>query len=71
MATKLDKTLKRELENKGVLYTVAISPDGIKVTRKVARKGHEVSWDSVISGAAELYRDLKISIDALKPDVSH
>jgi hypothetical protein len=67
MATKLDKTIKRELEHKGVLYTVAISPDGIRVTRKGARKGHEVSWDSVISGDAELYRDLKISIDALKP----
>ena len=70
MATKLDKTIKRELEHKGQVYTVTISPDGIKVTRKGARKGHELSWDSIVSGDAELYRDMKISIDALKPDPS-
>ncbi|HEV8123895.1 MAG TPA: hypothetical protein VGP80_06630 [Gemmatimonadales bacterium] len=70
MATRLDKTIKRELEHKGVLYTVAIGPDGLKVTRKGARKGHEVSWDTIISGDAELYRDMRISIDALKPDVT-
>ena len=70
MATKLDKTIKRELEHQGTLYTVAIGPSGIKVTRKGARKGHEVSWDTIISGDAELYRDLKISIDALKPDAA-
>ena len=68
MATKLDKTIKRELEHKGELYTVAISPEGIKVTRKGARKGQELSWDSIISGDAALYRDMKISIDALKQD---
>lgn len=70
MATKLDKAIKRELEHKGQRYTVVISPEGIKVTRKSARKGHEISWDSIISGDAELYRDMKISIDALKSDAS-
>ena len=39
MATKLDKTIKRELELDGKLYTVAISPEGVKVTPKGARKG--------------------------------
>ena len=28
MATKLDKTIKRELDLDGKLYTVAISPEG-------------------------------------------
>lgn len=70
MATKLDKTIKRELAHKGEVFTVAISPEGIKVTRKGARKGHELSWDSIISGDAELYRDMKISIDAMKPEPS-
>ncbi len=50
MATKLDKTIKRELELEGKLYTVAISPEGVKVTPKGARKGHEVSWSSLVGG---------------------
>ena len=29
MATKLDKTIKRELDLEGKLYTVAISPEGV------------------------------------------
>jgi hypothetical protein len=64
MATKLDKTIKRELELDGKLYTVAISPEGVKVTPKGARKGHEISWSSIVSGDAELRRDLNMSVDA-------
>jgi hypothetical protein len=64
MATKLDKTIKRELDLDGKLYTVAISPEGVKVTPKGARKGHEVSWSSLIGGETELRRDLNASIDA-------
>jgi len=64
MATKLDKTIKRELELDGKLYTVAISPEGVKVTPKGARKGQEISWSTIVSGAAELRRDLNASVDA-------
>jgi hypothetical protein len=67
MATKLDKTIKRELELDGKLYTVAISPEGIKVTPKGARKGQEISWTSIISGETELRRDLNASVDAYRP----
>jgi hypothetical protein len=63
MATKLDKTIKRELELDGKLYTVAISPEGIKVTPKGARKGQEISWSTIVSGEAELRRDLNASVD--------
>jgi hypothetical protein len=66
MATKLDKTIKRELELDGKLYTVAISPEGIKVTPKGARKGHEISWSSIVSGETELRRDLNMSVDAYR-----
>jgi hypothetical protein len=66
MATKLDKTIKRELDLDGKLYTVAISPEGVKVTPKGARKGHEVSWSSLIGGETELRRDLNSSIDAYR-----
>ena len=34
MATKLDKTIKREIEMDGQAYMVTISPDGVKLTQK-------------------------------------
>jgi hypothetical protein len=68
MTTRLDKTIKRELELKGKQYTVTITPQGVKITPKGARKGHEISWDTLASGDAELYRDMKISIDAMKEE---
>jgi hypothetical protein len=49
MATKLDKSIKRELEHKGQAYTITISPEGVKVVPKGRRNGIEVSWDSIIS----------------------
>jgi hypothetical protein len=64
MPTKLDKTIKRELELDGKLYTVSISPEGIKIAPKGARKGKEMSWADLVSGDAELRRDLNMSIDA-------
>jgi hypothetical protein len=66
MATKLDKTIKRELELDGKLYTVAISPEGVKVTPKGARKGQEITWSSIVSGETELRRDLNASVDAYR-----
>jgi len=70
MATKLDKTLKREIEVDGAAYIAAISPDGIKVTRKGYRKGNEISWRSIISGDATLNEQLNASVDATDPDTS-
>jgi hypothetical protein len=68
MATKLEKPIKRELEHAGALYTVTISPDGIRVVEKGKRKGRELSWDTIISGDAELAEALRISVDATRPD---
>jgi hypothetical protein len=70
MATRLDKTIKRELELDGRLYTVSVSPAGVKVVPKGGRKGYELSWASLISGEAELRRDLNLSLEmyhALEP----
>ena len=53
MATKLDKTIKRELEIEGQAYMIAISPEGLKITQKGHRKGQEVTWRSLLAGAAE------------------
>ena len=63
MATRLDKTIKRELELGGQLYTVSVSPEGIRIVPKGRRQGHEISWDALLSGEAELRRDLKMSVD--------
>ena len=64
MTAKLDKTIKREVELDGKLYTIAISPEGLKVTEKGRRNGPELSWRSIISGDATLNENLKISVDA-------
>lgn len=53
MATKLDKTIKREIELDGQPFMVAISPDGVKLTQKGFRKGREMSWKALWSGASE------------------
>ena len=66
MATRLEKTIKRELELDGRLYTVQIGPDGIKVTEKGKRKGQELSWRAIVSGDASLAQDLNVSVDATR-----
>jgi hypothetical protein len=53
MATKLDKTIKREIELDGQPFMVAISPEGVKLTQKGFRKGREMSWKALWSGASE------------------
>lgn len=62
MATRLDNTIKRELDVDGRPYTVSISPAGIRVVPKGGRKGREISWAALLSGEAELDRDLKLSL---------
>jgi hypothetical protein len=64
MTAKLDKTIKRELELDGKVYTIAIGPEGIKVTEKGRRNGPEVSWRSIVSGEQALTEGLKASVDA-------
>jgi hypothetical protein len=64
MPAKLDKTIKRELALDGKLYTVTISPDGVKITPKGARKGQEISWPTLLGSDAEPSRDLNVPVDA-------
>jgi hypothetical protein len=63
VATRLDKTIKRELELGGQLYMVSMSPEGVRIVPKGRRKGHEISWETLLSGDAELRRDLNMSLD--------
>jgi hypothetical protein len=50
MATKLDKQLKREIDVEGKAYMLTLSPEGLKVTEKGKRKGHELSWKDLVNG---------------------
>jgi len=63
LAIRLDKTIKRELELGGKLYIVSVSPEGVRIVPKGARTGHEMSWETLLSGEAELRRDLNMSLD--------
>jgi hypothetical protein len=63
MATKLDKTLKREIEIDGKPYIVAIDPQGLKLTEKGRRKGPELQWKDLVSGGAALSQALNASLD--------
>lgn len=64
MTPRLDHIIKRELKIGRELYTVSMSPDGVKITLKGRRKGHEISWEALLSGDAELTQQLKMSVDA-------
>ena len=44
MATRLDKTIRREIEIDGEPFTIAISPDGFRLTKKRFRSGVALSW---------------------------
>ena len=49
MATKLEKTLKREIEIDGTAYMATISPEGVKLTQKGFRKGPEITWRQLLA----------------------
>jgi hypothetical protein len=66
VATKLEKSIKRELEIDGKAYMVTISPEGVKVTQKGFRKGPEISWRSIISGDTSLREDLNLSVESTR-----
>ena len=63
MTTRLDKTIKRELDLGGERYMVSVGPEGIKIAVKGRRKGREVSWQALLSGEVELGRDLAMSLE--------
>jgi hypothetical protein len=62
MATKLDKPLKREVQIAGKPYMLTIAPEGLKLVPKGKRKGHELSWDALVSGEAALAAALNASL---------
>ncbi len=63
MATRLEKTLKREISIDGQAYMLAVSPDGLKLTLKGRRKGVEVGWKALVGGDTALAAGLNASPD--------
>lgn len=62
MATKLDKPLKREIRVAGKAYMLTLTPEGMKLTEKGRRKGHELTWQALVSGDAALATALNASL---------
>ena len=62
MATKLDKSLKRELDIDGAAWMLTISPEGLKLVPKGKRNGHELTWKGIVSGQAVLEKALGDSL---------
>lgn len=61
--TKLDKPLRREIEINGEPHVVVISPQGLKLTAKGKRLGHEFTWVDLVRGDAALATALNASLD--------
>ena len=59
MTAKLEKPLKREVLIGKHAYVITIDPMGLKLTPKGKRKGYELTWESLISGDAELAAALR------------
>ena len=63
MATLLDKELKRQVTIDGVDYTVAMNPDGFRLTSKGKRRPEvELRWGDLLSGEAAMAVALNASL---------
>jgi hypothetical protein len=68
MTPRIDKAFRREVLLDGRPYTVTITPDGVRIVPKGKRSGaHEMTWLELVSGEAELHRDLVRSLAHRKP----
>ena len=66
MVTKLEKTLKREINIGGEAYIVTIAPEGLKLTVKGRRKGQELAWSDLVSGNAAMAVALNASLEQVR-----
>ncbi|MCW5662100.1 MAG: hypothetical protein KIT60_30715 [Burkholderiaceae bacterium] len=63
MATVLDKELKRQITLDGEVYTVALGPQGVRLTGKGKRKPEvELRWRDLLSGEAAMAVALNASL---------
>ena len=63
VTTVLDKELKRQITVDGADYTVAIGPDGLRLTGKGKRRPEaELRWRDLLSGDAAMAAALNASL---------
>lgn len=63
MVTVLDKLLKRQVTVDGVDYTVAVDPEGFRLTGKGKRRPEvELRWRDLLSGEAAMATALNASL---------
>jgi hypothetical protein len=60
--TKLEGILKREIDIDGKPWVLTLSPEGLKLTEKGHRKGHELKWKDLVTGEAALATALNASL---------
>ncbi len=60
--TPLDKPLRRELQVDDRLFTLTISPEGLKLVPKGHRNGLELAWTYLVNGDAALATALQASL---------
>lgn len=60
MTTKIERPIRREIEIDGEPYTVVITPQGVRLTRKRYRSGKVVSWKSILESRPTSSLDRRI-----------
>jgi hypothetical protein len=65
MATKLESTLKREVEVDGSPFTLTLTPEGLHLVPKGKRKGIDLTWSGIVNGDAALATELRASLNRL------
>jgi hypothetical protein len=64
MTTKLEGTLKREIDIAGASYTLTLTAQGLSLVLKGKRKGFDLAWQDLVSGEAALATALNASLSA-------
>jgi hypothetical protein len=71
VATVLDKELKRQVTIDGVDYTVAVDPEGLRLTGKGKRRPEvQLRWRDLLSGDAAMAIALNASLSNTRPAVT-
>jgi hypothetical protein len=71
VATVLDKPLKRQVTVDGADYTVAVDPEGIRLTAKGKRRPEvELRWRDLLSGEAAMAVALNASLSTKRQEAA-
>jgi hypothetical protein len=65
MTLKLITPLRREIEMDGEVFTVVISADGIRLTRKRFRSGRALSWRALWERGSDELESSRVEDGAL------